>query len=246
MQILSIQTALFHEKEKLIPFLFQHLPKLHDGDIVAVTSKIVALAQGRVVPSSPSEKKKWLKKEGTRMIKTPWCFVVEKDGRWCANAGIDESNANGQLILLPKKPFTVAESIQKSLRSYYHLKRLGVIVTDTRSIPLRAGTIGSAVGYAGFGGLKNYIGKSDLFGRKIKMTKSNVADALSGIAVLAMGEGDEQTPLVIIRNASVEFTRRRPIKKELLMSPQSDIYREVFLRSARASRKRPQRRRHSK
>jgi F420-0:gamma-glutamyl ligase len=42
-------------------------------------------------------------------------------------------------------------------------------------------------------------GKPDLFGREIQLTKVDMIDALSGMAVLAMGESNECTPVVIAR-----------------------------------------------
>jgi len=62
-----------------------------------------------------------------------------------------------------------------------------------------------ALGYAGFKGLRNYIGKPDIFGRKFKYSRTNVADSLATAAALCMGEGVEQQPLAIITEAPVDF-----------------------------------------
>ncbi len=43
-------------------------------------------------------------------------------------------------------------------------------------------------------------GAKDLFGRAFNFEQANLADALAASAVLAMGEGSEQTPLAILRN----------------------------------------------
>ena len=82
-----------------------------------------------------------------------------------ANAGIDESNAMGKIILLPKNSFKSAEIIRKKLQNKFGVKNLGILITDSRLFPLRAGIVGVALGYAGFKGIKNYIGKKDIFGR---------------------------------------------------------------------------------
>jgi F420-0:gamma-glutamyl ligase len=88
---------------------------------------------------------------------------------------------------------------------------------------LRAGIIGSALGYAGFAGLKNYRNKKDLFGRTFQFSSVNIADCLATAAVLVMGEGAERQPLAIIKNPPVKFCRRIS-KKELLIDLKDDIY----------------------
>lgn len=112
----------------------------------------------------------------------------------------------------------------------FGIKNLGVIISDTRSAPLRIGTVGRAIGCAGFLPTKSYVGKEDLFGRKSRVTVSNIADALATSAVFMMGEGDEQTPLVIIKDAPVSFTNK-PLNekdKELNLSPEHDIFSYIY------------------
>lgn len=229
MEIIPIKTRIFLKKESLTDFLIENLSRLKEGDVVVITSKIIALSQGRVVPNLPGIKKKWIKKESKKVIETPWGSLTLKNGDWCVNAGIDESNANNQLILLPKNPFGLAEKLKKHLSAYYGLKKIGVLITDSRTVPLRAGVIGLALAYAGFFGFKDYRGQPDLFGRKLKMTKSNIVDALAAAAVSVMGEGREQTPLALIRQVPLQFSSKRPSLKKLLIKPQNDIYRKVFL-----------------
>ena len=94
-------------------------------------------------------------------------------------------------------------------------------------MPLRAGVTGVALGYAGFRGVRDYRGKKDLFGKKSRFTKSNIADALAAAAVLLMGEGDEQTPLVIIKKAPVIFNPKVK-KKALFLTSEKDIYTYIF------------------
>ena len=106
-------------------------------------------------------------------------------------------------------------------------KNLGILITDSRLLPLRAGTVGVALGYAGFEGVKNYIGKPDIFGRKLKMQKTDVADSLATAAVLCMGEGNERKPLAVITDAPVIFTGKVN-KKELVIDPKKDLYAPLF------------------
>ena len=96
-------------------------------------------------------------------------------------------------------------------------------------MPLRAGVVGVALGYAGFKGLRDYRGKKDISGRKLKFTQTDVADSLATAAVLAMGEGSERQPLAVITNAPVVFTDRVN-KKELLIPLKDDMYAPLFRR----------------
>ena len=60
------------------------------------------------------------------------------------------------------------------------------------------------------------------------MTKSSVLDGLAASAVLAMGEGNEQTPLVVIRDANfVVFNDTPPSSGDieaLIIDRNDDIY----------------------
>ncbi|GAC1412092.1 MAG: putative folate metabolism gamma-glutamate ligase [Candidatus Doudnabacteria bacterium] len=229
MNIKPIKTKVFKPKQDLSDFVFGHIPKIKDGSVLVVTSKIVALAQGRIVENGPGQKDKWVKKESDQFINTKWCYLTLKDGHWCPNAGIDESNAEGYLILWPKDSYRVAEQLRKTLLKRYKIKNLGVLITDSRIFPLRAGVTGVSLGYAGFAGLRNYIGLPDIFGRKLKMTQSNVSDALATAAVLVMGEGNERYPLAVIEKAPVQFKEK--IKRtELKINPEDDLYLPLFKR----------------
>jgi len=133
-----------------------------------------------------------------------------------ATAGIDESNGNGYYILWPESAQKTANNIRSYLCKRFGLTNIGVIISDSRTTPLRWGTTGFGLAYSGFNPIKNYIGTPDLFGKILKITKSNVLDALSVAAVMEMGEGLEQTPIALITNIPyVEFLSRNPTKKEL-------------------------------
>jgi len=104
---------------------------------------------------------------------------------------------------------------------------VGVLVTDSRILPLRAGIVGVALGYAGFKGVRDYRGTPDIFGRVLKLSRTDVADSLAAAAVLQMGEGAEQQPLALITDARVEFTERTS-RRELRIDPKEDLYRPLF------------------
>jgi len=228
MQIQSIKTKVFNENEDLVLFILKHVKKIPEKSILVITSKIVALSEGRTAFfANNKEKVKFIKKESDFSLETKLAWLTIKDGMVMASAGIDESNAQGKLIFLPKDSFKTADLIRKELKKIFKVKKLGVLITDSRIFPLRAGVVGVALGYAGFKGVKNYIGKKDIFGRVLKMSRTDVADSLATGAVLSMGEGNEQQPLALIADAPVEFVEKIN-KKELIINIKDDLYLPLF------------------
>jgi coenzyme F420-0:L-glutamate ligase len=225
MKVSAIKTRLFKEREALERFIAQHIPKLKNGSILAVTSKIIALSEGRT--ANGKDEAKLIRIESDWVMPTRYGSLTLKDGLLMWNAGIDESNAKGKIVLLPKDSFTAATKLRSALKKYYHIKKLGIVITDSRIMPLRAGVVGVALGYAGFKGLRDYRGKKDLFGRKLKFTQTDVADSLATAATLAMGEGSERRPLAIITDAPVAFSGKIN-KNELRISLEDDMYRPLF------------------
>ena len=228
MIIKPIKTRIFQEGEDLLAFAEYYFKKLPERSVIVVTSKIVALAEKRTaVVKSIQAKEKLIRAESELAIPTKHVWLTIKDGMVMASAGIDESNANGKLILLPKDSFKTARWLRKKLRQKYGVKQLGVLITDSRTIPLRAGVTGVALGYAGFRGIKDYRGTLDIFGRKFKFSCTDVADSLATAAILVMGEGDQQQPLAIIEKAPIEFCDKIH-RQELHIDIQEDMYRPLF------------------
>ncbi len=228
MQITPTKTKIFKENEDLISFILKYVKKIPEKSILVVTSKIVALSEGRTMEyKTEQEKIKLIKQESDFALKTKYVWLTIKDGMVMANAGIDESNADGKIILLPKDSFRSADLIRKKFKKIFKVKKLGVLITDSRVFPLRAGIVGVALGYAGFKGIRNYIGKKDIFGRILKMSRTDIADSLATSAVLCLGEGKEQQPLALITDAPVEF-KDKIDKKELLIDPKEDLYLPIF------------------
>ena len=229
MIVRPIKTRIFCEGEDLIPFITKYVPKLKDGSVLAVTSKIVALSEGRTVsPKTKKEREKIIKAESQWAIESfPNWWLTIRDGMFTINAGIDKSNADGKVVLLPKDSFRAAARIRTELRKKYRVRNLGVVITDSRVAPLRRGVFGTALGYAGFKGLRDYRGKPDIFGRKLRVTQVNIPDSLATAAALVMGEGSERQPLAIIEDASVEFCNTVN-KRELRIPKKKDIYRRLF------------------
>lgn len=234
MKVIPIKTRIFKENENLIDFITSNVKKLQDDSILVVTSKIVALSEGRVVIiKNEKEKEALIKSESQFAMRTKFAthekyvWLTIKDGMVLASAGIDESNANGKVILLPKDSFQSASILRKKLLRHYKVKNLGIIISDSRILPLRAGIVGVALGYAGFKGVRDYRNTKDLFGRNLEFSRTDVADSLATSAVLLMGEGRESQPLAIITDSKVIFVDKIN-KNELKIDPKDDLYQPLF------------------
>ncbi|MFA6393100.1 MAG: coenzyme F420-0:L-glutamate ligase [Candidatus Paceibacterota bacterium] len=234
MKVIPIKTRIFKENENLINFITSNIKKLEDNSILVITSKVVALSEGRVVIiKNEKEKEALIKSESQFAMRTKfsthrkYVWLTIKDGMVLAGAGIDESNANGKVILLPKDSFQSASILRRKLLKYYNVKNLGIIISDSRILPLRAGIVGVALGYAGFKGVRDYRNTKDLFGRNLEFSRTDVADSLATGAVLLMGEGRESQPLAIITDSKAVFVDKIN-KNELSIDPKDDLYQPLF------------------
>lgn len=228
MKIKTIKTRIFQPKDDLLLFIDRYLPRIPEKSVLVVTSKIVALAENRVVKKNDTiTKEKIIRRESEFVLPTKYVYLTIKDGLVMANAGVDESNSNGRIILLPRDSFRAAVIIRDHFRKKYKLRNFGVIITDSRCLPLRAGIVGVALGYAGFKGLKDYQGQPDIFGRPFQYSRVDMADSLATAAVVCMGEGREKQPLAIISGAPIEYTDRVN-KDELKIDIREDMYGPLF------------------
>ncbi len=207
--------------------------RLKEGSIIAITSKVVAIWEGRCIKVEDKvDKDELIKKEADFYLPSGFnkygFHITIKKNTLIASAGIDESNANGYYILWPKDPQKSANKIRGFLKKEFGLSRIGVVITDSHVQPLRCGTVGTSISHSGFNALNSYIGKPDIFDRKLKVTNAAVAEGIAAAAVLAMGEGKEQTPIAIVSDVPfVNFVDRDPTKKEiqrLAISKEEDIY----------------------
>ncbi len=198
---------------------------LRDGDLICVAQKIVSKAEGRLVALhsvTPSEEAVALAREtdkdprlvqlvldeSTEVVrKKPGVLIVRhRLGLVGANAGIDQSNiehgdgspGDESALLLPVDPDASAARLRSALERRSGA-RLGVVITDSSNRPWRLGTIGAAIGCAGIRALDDRRGGHDIYGRELKVTLINRADALATMATLVMGETTERTPVAVIR-----------------------------------------------
>lgn len=228
MQVNAIQTRVFKARENLPDFILEHVPHVAENTVLAVASKLFALWKGEIFPyENHTQKEALIRRESEFALRTNLAWLTVKDGMVMTNAGIDESNADGQLLLLPKNCYRLAAQLRAELQSRWHVKNLGIVVTDSMILPLRAGVIAGAVAYAGFKGVRDQRGTPDLFGKKLKVTLINVADTLASAAALEMGEAAERRPLAVLTQTPVEFVDSA-IENEIKYPMKDDLYAPLF------------------
>lgn len=216
----------------LLRILDAYLPPLGEKSVVAITSKIVSICQGRLVALTNVDRQRLIEAEADLLLppgqnRYPVTLTI-KDNLLTPNAGVDESNGNGDYVLWPHDPQGTANQVCAHLCQRFALRSVGVIITDSNPTPLRWGVTGFAIAHSGFQALNDYVGQADLFGRPLRMTKANLPDALAAAAVLVMGEGAESTPLAVISDLPfVHFQDHDPNPEELQslrIERQDDLY----------------------
>ena len=229
----AVKTPAFGLRQNLPNYIVKSLPRsvIKEGLVLAVTSKLFSLAEGRVIHTK--NKKSLIKKSADLYLGGgPHGFSLTiKEGLLLPSAGIDESNApEGGFILFPKNPYLSLKKLGLFLKSKWKLKQLGLLMTDSHTTPLRRGVSGIALAHFGFKAVRDLRGKKDLFGRTLKVTTINNIDALAAAAVWLMGEGSRQCPLALIENADLEW-QSSSSKKEIRIPLKEDLYAPLFRRS---------------
>jgi coenzyme F420-0:L-glutamate ligase / coenzyme F420-1:gamma-L-glutamate ligase len=188
-----------------------------DGDVLVLAETAVATAEGSIIrlsditPSDharrlaeqyhmdPATAEVVLRESDSIVGGIPGFLLCMKGGTLLPNAGVDASNAPpGCVTPLPADPDASARSIRQAVERATGVK-IGVIIADSRTHAMRRGCSGVAIGCAGIPSVIDDRGRSDLFGRKLEVTKRAVADNISSAAELVMGEADECMPAAIIR-----------------------------------------------
>ena len=233
MHVQAIKTHKITTRDQnLFTILDAYVAAFEEGAVLAITSKIVAICQGRVVNIGDVEKQALIAQEADYFLpasssKYNMTLTITQ-GLLIPSAGIDESNGDGYYVLWPHNPQQTANNVCAYLRQRFACTHVGVIITDSKTTPLRVGVTGVALAYSGFRALNDYVGTVDCFGRPLRMTKVNVVDALATTAVLVMGEGSEQTPLAVVSDLPfVAFQERDPSAEELQqlqMAIADDLY----------------------
>lgn len=213
-----------------------------DGDILVVAHKIVSKAEGRIVNLAdvkPSQKARKMAKEhnkdprimelilkeSAQILRAKNGVVVSetKHGFVCANAGVDQSNVQGEAaLLLPVDPDRSARLLLESIRENIG-KEIAVVVADTFGRPFREGQTNVAIGVAGISPIKSYIGSRDMYGRKLRVSEIAVADEIAAAAELVMGKS-EGVPAAIVRGYKFEKAAKSSAKS-LQRSKVRDLFR---------------------
>lgn len=223
MLITPIKTKKVVPGDTIESVLDSAITALSEESVVVISAKIVAIAEGRVVKNDGTVDKKDL------VAQEADYFILNKDfyaknqtvltineNIFVPSAGIDESNGNGYFILWPENPMQSAEKIWQYLRKKHKVQRLGIILSDSYFTPLRRGSVGVGIAWCGMHPTTSYIGKPDIFGEPLKYTTASRIDGLSAAAEVAMGEGDEQTPLAVITDVPfVDFVDTPPTQEEI-------------------------------
>ena len=243
MTVSAVRTPLVRSGCDLAAVLTASLPApLPDRCVVVVATKVVSIAEGRLTGRAGDraalhdlvrrEAEYYLEPHASRYdimltIKGNWMFV---------NAGIDQSNAAGQLApWRPTRSGAPTSCGAGCANIAASERRLGVILADSGGIPLNWGVVGRGIAHCGFVALRDYTGTPDLHGRPFTMEKTNLVQSIAAAAVLEMGEGAERTPAAVVEHVGrLQFQDREPTGAELSalrISLEDDAYAPI-LRSA--------------
>lgn len=198
---------------------------LEAGDILVITSKLVSKAEGRFVdlravePSARARRVAEKTRKDPRMVELilressaisrmrPDVLIVRhRLGFTLANAGIDHSNVGREgdnwVLLLPEDPDRSAAQIRQRLHDLTG-EAPGIVISDSHGRPFRVGTVGVAIGLAGFPAIWDKRGQRDLYGRELRITVTGLGDELAAAAGLVTGQGAEGLPAVLVRGMAV-------------------------------------------
>jgi coenzyme F420-0:L-glutamate ligase/coenzyme F420-1:gamma-L-glutamate ligase len=195
---------------------------LCSDDVLVFAQKVISKAEGRridlakVLPSARAlELAQTVQKdprlvelvlrESRRVVRSAKdVLIVEHHlGLIMANAGIDQSNvaapASGEFaLLLPEDPDASAARLRDRLRTLTGCAP-AILVSDSFGRPWRLGTVGVAIGCAGFPATLDLRGQTDLFGRPLRVTVVGHADEIASAASVLMGQGSEARPVILVR-----------------------------------------------
>lgn len=212
------------------------------GDILVVTQKIVSKAEGCMVslrtitpsPFAEAYARQWQKdarsvevvlRQSRRIVKMDRGVIIAEThhGFVCANAGVDQSNIEGEEVVavLPADPDASAQALRAGLKARTGTD-LAVIISDTFGRPWRAGLVNVAIGLAGIEAIKDYTGMQDAQGYELRVTALAVADELAATAELVMNKLDN-VPVALIRG--YDYPRGEGSLARLMREPASDLFR---------------------
>ena len=212
MEIIQIKTRpLLPPHDNFNQVILDSVKSVKEGDVIVISSKVVAIGEGRCLPIGSLEKDQLIEQEAEYYIpraEHPNGVVITTviKHTLIASSGIDESNGNGYYVLWPENPMESAKRICDFIKSHYQVKNIAVIITDSHCLPMRVGVTGIGIGFHGLQPCYSYKDKEDIFGRPFHYSQTNIIDSIAAIANFFMGEGREQTPIVIIRDIETHYS----------------------------------------
>ncbi len=208
---------------------------VRDGDVVAVTSKIVSKSEGRLVEGT--DRAGWVEKESRRVVARRGELIIAetRHGFVCANAGVDASNLEaGVLALLPDDPDASATAIRGELMRLLGLSELAVVITDTFGRPWRQGLVNVAIGCSGMPAAVDLRGQADHTGRELEATIVALADEVAAATGLVMAKA-ARVPVALVRGVGLHDAPAGSAK-DLIRTPEEDLFREAPLLSLSSRR----------
>jgi coenzyme F420-0:L-glutamate ligase/coenzyme F420-1:gamma-L-glutamate ligase len=201
---------------------------LQSGDILAVTSKIVSKAEGRVLQAEDREQA--ITDETVRVVATRAFpggvtrIVENRLGIVAAAAGVDGSNTpEGTVLLLPVDPDASAARLREALETRFGL-RLGVIITDTLGRAWREGQTDVAIGASGVQPLEDLRGTLDTQGRRLDVTAPAVGDEIASAADLVKRKSTG-LPVAVVRGLEHLLDANSPGARVLVRNGENDMFR---------------------
>jgi coenzyme F420-0:L-glutamate ligase/coenzyme F420-1:gamma-L-glutamate ligase len=201
--------------------------RLEDGDVLAVTHKLVSKVEGAVVAvdeDDPASYREVVEAEAIRVLRRRGDLVIAetRHGLVCANAGVDRSNvAAGSVVTLPVDPDSSAHRIRVRLERASGV-RLGVVITDTFGRAWRRGLVDVAIGISGLASILDLRGATDSYGRTLEVTEIAIADEVAAAADLVMGKATG-VPCAVVRGLSVVPGTGRAA--DLIRDVEEDLFR---------------------
>ncbi|MDB9920208.1 coenzyme F420-0:L-glutamate ligase [Actinomycetota bacterium] len=222
----------FTSQDDLIAILLDSLRPantLHNGDIIVITSKVVAKCEGRVV-TEVQDRESAISSETKRVVATKvhdrgvTTIVETHTGLILAAAGVDASNTEpGTIVLLPVDSDHSARRLREQIEERAGVS-IGVIITDTLGRAWRLGVTDHAIGAAGVTVLDDLTGEPDAFDRTLEMTIVAVADEIAAASELVRPK-DSLTPFAIVRGLGHLVTEEHgPGARAIIRPTDEDLF----------------------
>lgn len=221
--------------DDLAAVLASHACELRDGDVVAVTSKVVSKAEGRVWRAGSRDDA--IDEETIRVVASrgDTRIVETRHGFVAAAAGVDGSNTDpGTFVLLPEDPDRSARRIRAGILGLLGV-RVAVVITDTFGRPWREGVVDVAIGAAGLQPLNDLRGHIDSYGNELDVTVVATADQLAAATELVRGKLGGR-PVAVVRGLKELVTEDDgPGAASLIRRPADDLFRLGTAEAMRAA-----------